>query len=301
MSLYRVRDFEVSQEHAASRLDQFLHCMLPRLSRNKIQTIIHEGFVSLRSETKPRPNRRLQAGDVVTLRQKISPTQEERYEGDLPVLYEDEDLLVINKPALIACHPTARYLSGTILDRTGYRLAHRLDRETSGVLVLAKNAMAEAKVQDAFRQRQTLKCYLAWVEGCVELADGVIDAPMRLAPNARVRLRMELHPEGLSARTRFVCIEARESESLVRVMPETGRQHQIRLHRASIKHPILGDRLYQMGEDFFLRDCDGELTDEDRACYHWPRMLLHAQSLCFRHWSGRDMYFEAPVPSEFYR
>lgn len=295
--LIRERSFLVLPEHHGWRLDRFLGAMIPRLSRNRVQQVIARG-VSLEDGRLPKPGRPVHAGERVLVRQIIEPTSIEPYQGPLPILYEDEEIVAINKPAPLACHPSARYLSGTITDRTGLRLAHRLDRETSGVLLLAKSEAAERWLKDAFRDRAAKKRYLAWVEGAVSQDQFQVELPVRLAPHARVRLRMETHPAGLPAKTSFRVLERYKEKTFLEIFPETGRQHQIRVHLAAIGHPILGDKLYQMGEDFFLRYCDGLLSEEEQARYVWPRMLLHAESLSLTRPDGSRLTLHAPLPAE---
>src|SRR5689334_2039891 len=138
----RERAFPVLPEHRGWRLDRFLQAMIPRLSRARVQRIIAEGVERVGGR-RARPGGLVQPGEIVVVRQPIAEGSVEEYRGPLPVLYEDPDIVAIDKPAPLACHPSARYLSGTVIDRTGLRLAHRLDRETSGVLLLAKSEAAE--------------------------------------------------------------------------------------------------------------------------------------------------------------
>jgi 23S rRNA pseudouridine1911/1915/1917 synthase len=297
------REFGVPPEREGERLDRFLQWAIPRLSRAKIQTLIDKGAVSLSSGRRAKASANVFAGESVSLCEPLHEGNVEAYAGPLPVLFEDDHLCIIDKPAPLACHPSARYRSGTVLDRTGYRLIHRLDRETSGVLLLAKTEEAERAYSQAFRARQMEKRYLAWVVGAVPHEFGIIDQPMRLAPQAKARVRMEIHPKGLSAVTRYeVLLRWTEGGlfTLLALYPETGRQHQLRLHLSWLGYPIAGDKLYHLGEDYFLRDCDGLLTDEDRARNRWPRMLLHAETLTFPHPQGM-MTVTAPMPALFQR
>jgi 23S rRNA pseudouridine1911/1915/1917 synthase len=292
------REFEVLGGYGGWRLDRFLVAMLPRLSRNRAQHLI-DNCVVLSSGRKARASRQVWLGEIVTLTQEITDENHESYEGELPVLYDDDELQAINKPAPLACHPSARYISGTVTDRIPYRLVHRLDRETSGVLLLAKSADAERWYQAAFREKTAKKRYIAWLEGILMEDEGYIQEPMRLAPNAKARLRMEVHAMGSYAMTHYEILVREETRTLVALTPETGRQHQLRVHMAHIGHPIVGDKLYQMGEDFFIRYCDGELSPEEEAGLLGKRMMLHAESLCITSPRGSLIQVKAPIPEEF--
>jgi 23S rRNA pseudouridine1911/1915/1917 synthase len=294
----KIRTFEVLSQHEGWRLDRFLVAMMPRLSRNRAQHLI-ETSVTLSSGRRARPNRQVWLGEIISLTQAITEETAESYEGELPVLFEDDELQIINKPAPLACHPSARYIAGTVADRTPHRLVHRLDRETSGVLLLAKTVEAERWYQAAFREKTAKKKYLAWVEGDVQEARGEINQPLRLAPQAKARLRVEVHELGSYSLTRYEVLSRQEGRTLLALFPETGRQHQLRVHLAHIGHPIIGDKLYQMGEDFFIRYCDGELTPEEEATLPCQRMLLHASSIEIQSRKGARLFVEAPAPEEF--
>jgi 23S rRNA pseudouridine1911/1915/1917 synthase len=291
------RSFPVLSEHRGLRLDRFLQLMLPRLSRARAQRIIDDG-VALLSGRRPRPGRLVWPGEVVTVRRRLSTGAVEACRGPLPVLYEDDEIVAIDKPAPLACHPSARYLAGTVTDITGLRLAHRLDRETSGVLFLAKSERAERWLKAAFREKSARKRYVAWAAGEMPEERGRISSPLRLAPGAKARLRVEAHPAGLPAETAFRVLSRRGGASLVELFPETGRQHQLRVHLAALGHPILGDKLYHLGEEFFLKHCDGLLTEEERARCPWPRMLLHAAEVRLPRPGGGELLVEAPLPAE---
>lgn len=325
---YITRSFVVPPECEGMRLDRFIQVVIPRLSRAKIQALIDGGAFVLSSGRRAKASAGVFGGEEIQLHQALTPQNVEQYQGEIPVLFEDRDLCVVNKPAPLACHPSARYRAGTVVDRLQLRLIHRLDRETSGVLLLAKTPEAERRYSEYFRTREMDKRYLAWVVGRLAPTEGVIDLPLRLAPNAKARVRMEVHPDGLAARTRYQVLSywedgvqtpathdpqpgeegdllfPAERRSLAAVFtrvalyPETGRQHQLRVHLAALGHPIAGDKLYHLGEEFFLRDSDGVLTDEDRARNRWPRMLLHAEALTFPYRDG-ERTVHAPPPSVF--
>jgi 23S rRNA pseudouridine1911/1915/1917 synthase len=212
----------------------------------------------------------------------------------LDVVYEDAALVVVNKPAGLSVHPGPGHPDGTLVNgllahipdlggiggelRPG--IVHRLDKDTSGLLVVAKTAQAHATLVEAFAEREVAKTYLAIVRGRPELGEGMIDAP--LARDPVHRQRMAIVEGGRPARTAFRVVAEGGGWSLVEARPETGRTHQIRVHMASIGHPIVGDALYGRREEGVARQ------------------MLHAWRLSFRHpTSGEEMRLEAALPVDF--
>ncbi len=220
------------------------------------------------------------------------------------VLVERDGLIVVDKPGDLAIHPSARYLHNTLtgfLHRRGTPAhpCHRLDRETSGVVVCATTPEVERRWKSAFAAGTIEKEYLAVVDGVVD-ADVVIDAPLALqGERGLVRIRMVVDDAGQSARTRVtpreVVRHAGGAKSLVACRPETGRQHQLRAHLAHIGHPIVGDKLYQMGDVWFDAFTRRALSDDERARLPTPRQCLHAARLAGP--GGEE--FHAPVPPLF--
>ncbi len=290
--------FTVLKEESGLRLDRFLARRLKKRSRSEIQRLIAEGSVFLRGRSAKAASR-IVPGETVSLRY---PRCEEPPcpHASLPVLHEDESLLAISKPAGILCHPTDRTVLNTvtaILRRqfpgTALRLAHRLDRDTSGVLLLAKSAEAAKRLQRDFLRRRVQKEYLAIVRGRAPFQKIDVALPIgREGLGIHVR---QIVGTGSPAQTEFECLQASPSASLLLARPRTGRLHQIRVHLAFLGLPLLNERLY--GEDggkLFL----AELASARKEGA--PRQMLHARRLIIDHpMNGRRLSIEAPVPDDF--
>lgn len=302
--------FEVEQNYAGWRLDRYLQQKIPRLSRQRIQRIVKNG---VRCETrKLKPSTSITAGLKFVVIKPVKDEVEVETSGPVRVLYDDAHLLVLDKPAGLAVHPSARYSRHTItqwmsdhaLGEDGVRpdLGHRLDRETSGVLACGRGIAATRKLKHAFRERRVEKAYMALCEGRIEPDALELDAPMRLTE--RVKVYMEVHPDGLESHTSVSVLRRGTLAdgswvTLVECRPTTGRQHQIRVHLKHAGHPIIGDKMYGGEIEQFLRFCDGEQTDEDRARLRLPRQALHASRLRFPHpFSGETLVVEAPLAED---
>ncbi|MCS6898743.1 MAG: RluA family pseudouridine synthase, partial [Myxococcales bacterium] len=216
-------------------------------------------------------------------------------------------------PAGIPVHPTARYHRNTVIKilqdlRPGayLSLAHRLDRETSGVLVLAKTPAADRAIKQTFQERGDIeKTYTALCWGRAPAPAFRVDLPLELDPTSRTRVKMRVAApdQGLPCSTSFQVEDEREREGTcytkIRCNLETGRQHQIRVHLRSVGLPIVGDKLYAFDEGYFTRDVDGEATDEDRARLELPRHALHATRLALVHpITGKVLEVVAPLPED---
>lgn len=278
------------------RLDLFLVKVCAGLSRSAAQRLIAEGRVRVNGVPLAAGDR-LQPGDEVTV---LLPAPErdllQAEEIPLDILYEDDHLLVVNKPAGLATHPGAGRREGTLVnallahrpslaavgddpERPG--IVHRLDRETSGVLVVAATEAALRSLQRQFHQRRIDKHYLALAYGRVSPARAAIEAPIGRDPIHRQR--MAILPEGRRARTEYRVLRLLEGCSLLEVRLLTGRTHQIRVHLASIGHPVVGDRVY----------------GPKRQAIAAPRQCLHAWRLALDHpATGERMTFEAPLPAD---
>lgn len=223
---------------------------------------------------------------------------------DFGILYEDEAMLVVDKPAGLPVHPSASFHRNTLtyLLRTRFpnntpHLAHRLDRETSGVLVCARTLEDERALKRCFEERRVEKTYLAIVEGCPEAAQGVIDLPLG-RPDGGLHLLMEARPDGAPSRTRYRVVARAPQHALVALWPKTGRQHQLRVHTAALGHPIVADKLYgPEGPQPFLEYCETrEVTADLLARLGHERQALHAYRLRLDHpRTGESMVFEAPL------
>jgi 23S rRNA pseudouridine1911/1915/1917 synthase len=241
----------------------------------------------------------LRRGDRVVARRRPPPAlHAEPAPIALDVLHEDEALLVINKPAGLVVHPAPGHWQGTLvsallhrwptlppdLDAARLGIVHRLDKDTSGVLLIAKTAAALADVGRQFHDREIDKQYLALVWGVPRRRSGTISEPIGRHPVHRQR--MAVRSRGRAALTRYEVLEGWGGVALVRAHPATGRTHQIRVHLAALGHPIVADRLYARGRN--SRDLG------------LARQALHAESICFRHpGTGERMRIAAPLPADF--
>ncbi len=305
----------VPPECAGMRLDRFVQTQLKRTSRTRTQVIIARGCYSPEG-------RALRGNDRVKPEQHIllwrEPWDERAPDVEVPVIYEDDDLVAVNKPPGIPVHPTARYHQSTVVKileaaRPGehLRLSHRIDRETSGALLLARHAEADRRVKVQFEARDTVdKHYLAITWGWPSDDHFRVELPLELDPTSRYKVKMRIaHPgTGLTARTgcevlgRRVHPETGRRYAMVRCHLETGRQHQIRLHLASMELPLVGEKLYGPDEGLFARGADGELTDEDRQVLELDRHALHAAKLSLDHpMTGARLHIEAPLPADLRR
>jgi 23S rRNA pseudouridine1911/1915/1917 synthase len=285
------------------RLDHFLKQRIRRLSRAKIRTII-ESQVRLDGGRAPRPALAVRKGDTIRI-DRPAPIEPE-VPREFSVLAGDEHFLAIDKPAGLPMHTTAKFWKNTLvaLLRERYpdeqlQICHRIDRETSGVLLVARSPAAASFLKRAFASRAVKKTYLALVHGVPEPASGVIDAPMRLL-DTRTRIKMGVEPDGLPAVTRYRVERTFAHHALVEAAPETGRQHQIRVHLAHIGHPIVGDKLYGGGEQAFMDYCDSGLTAELLERFDGlPRHALHASRIVFPHPATREpVTVSSPLPRD---
>jgi 23S rRNA pseudouridine1911/1915/1917 synthase len=300
--------FRVPPEVAGQRLDVFLQGQLKRTSRTRTQTIIDASAYDDTGK-RLRSNHRVRPFQQVLLWR--APWDEDPVPTDIRTLYEDDDLLAVDKPAGLPVHPSARYHKNTLIkvlqrSRPGdwLSLGHRLDRETSGVILIAKHAACDRALKHAFEDRAGIdKTYLALTWGAPP--DGRYERSLELDPTHRTRVKMRLGEtrDALSAATRFRVLEtkrARERDyARVQCELETGRQHQIRIHLASLGAPIVGDKLYGPDDRLFAKGVDGELTPADEALLELPRHALHAWRLALPHpVTKRRLEVEAPVPED---
>ena len=226
----------------------------------------------------------------------------------LDIIFEDHDLLVLNKPAGLVCHPTkAGEMSSLVgrvrlyLGQNGH-LINRLDRETSGVIILAKNPAVAGALGKVWESRAVEKVYLAIVHGIVAQDSGVIDLPLGKDEKSEISIKDCVRADGAAAQTEYRVerLIRREGKdfALVRLSPRTGRKHQIRIHLAAIGHPVVGDKLYGGNEDHYLALVQDRLTDEDWRQLLMRNQALHALSLRFM-WLDATREFTAPAPPEF--
>jgi 23S rRNA pseudouridine1911/1915/1917 synthase len=302
-----LRVFRVASEHAGSRVDVYLRAQLRNTSRTRAKVIAEKGACDFAGR-RLRPSERVREGDLIALWRE--PFEEELELAPLGVVYEDPHLLVIDKPPLIAVHPTARHHKNTVIkqlerERPGEFLAliHRLDRETSGVLLLSKTRESERAFKRLLEDRthgedgaDCRKTYLAITRGTPPV--GLIDLPVEpdLENSLRVKMRIAKPGTGLSARTGVTILAERAGYALVSCELHTGRQHQIRLHLAALGCPVVGDKLYGPDERMLARAADGLLTTEDLELLELPRHALHAHRYVMRHaMTGGTLEVEAPL------
>jgi 23S rRNA pseudouridine1911/1915/1917 synthase len=287
------------------RLDRFLCWKIPRLSRTKAQRIIREQASTLEGRAL-RPNHIVRAGERFRILRPVP--REPEHPTTFGVIFEDEHLYVVDKPAGLAAHPTARHFRGTVTamlrDRFGEgrpRIAHRLDRETSGILVCAKTPDAERRLKLDFENRRVRKDYLAVVSGVPAWSETVLEQPLWPAKTGKLRVRMEVAPpgEGLPARTRVRVLDRVRDAALVLASPETGRQHQIRVHLLAAGHPVVGDKLYAHDEAHFIAYYETGMTDDLLDVFGLARQALHAHRIAMEHpATGEPLVLTSPLPAD---
>lgn len=288
--------FLVSRESARLRLDVFLARASPQHSRARLQDLIKQGFVRLNGKS-ARPKESVRTGDIVDLEE--PPTRPSQYRAEdiaLNILYEDDDLLVLNKPPGLVVHPGAGHSEHTLVNALLHHcsnlsgvggearpgIVHRLDKETSGCLVVAKNDETHRSLSAQFAGRSVDKIYLALVSGQLRKKTGLIEASIARHPVDRARMTAT-ESGGRAAKTEYRVAAESPDASLVECRIHSGRTHQVRVHLLHIGHPVLGDRTY-------ARKRAGD----------FPRQMLHAWKLGFAHpCTGERKVFEAPPPADF--
>ena len=297
---------DLPAESRGQRLDRTLAERLTGESRASLQRLMRAGRVSIAGRP-VRPSDRVRGGERVEIDRPASePSAIVPQDLPLAILHEDADLLVLDKPAGLSVHPGAGRRSGTLVnallhhchdlsgiggvERPG--IVHRLDKDTSGVLVVAKNDLAHRSLAAQFKARTVEKVYEALVWGRPRTDRGVIDAAIARHPTARTR--MAVRPEGRPSRTAYRVVFSRGPVSFLEVRPETGRTHQIRVHLSSAGHPIVGDRLYG-GQ----RAGSVTVPRLREALLSYTGLALHARRLAFAHpRSGERLEFEAARPKD---
>jgi 23S rRNA pseudouridine1911/1915/1917 synthase len=303
------RHLVVPAELAGLRLDHFVKTQIQRLSRTKIQQIV-ETQLRRADGFEPKPATAVAAGEHYIIRRQARP--EPPCPRTFSVLHEDARLRIIDKPSGLPVHATAKFYFNTLTrvlaerypDEPELQICHRLDRETSGCLVVARDREAAAFLKGAIAAKdRTRKEYLAVVHGQPPWdAEAVIDTALRLAGEADAtrlpNVRMLPDPRGLPAQTRVIVERRAGAYALVRCTLVTGRQHQIRAHLADAGYPIVGDKLYTHGDDAFIAYCDEGLTPELAARFVLPRHALHAARIELPHPDGGRVRAEAPLPPD---
>lgn len=320
---------DVPAEAAGQRLDQFLAAQLEGVSRSRVQLLMEQGDVLVNRE-REKASMKLRGGERITVTGEPHPAPLKATAEDIPldVVFEDADLAVVNKPAGMMVHAGSGQnedarSKGTLVNALLYRfkklsatggelrpgIVHRLDKDTSGLIVVAKNDRAHAALGAMFASRQIKKTYVALVQGVVERAKGTINAGVGRDPVRRTRMTTQPQDNARSAVSHYEVVQRLANRfgkfTLLRVRIETGRTHQIRVHLASIGHPVVGDTLYGGA---------GQLTDQvaaqaaqskaarrkaDPERLKLGRNFLHAARLEFPHpKTGKLLQLEAPLPEE---
>lgn len=283
---------KVTTREARNRIDLAMMEFAPSTtSRTVIQNLIKMGKVTVNSKT-VKPSYKLKVGDVV---EAVFPPPEvpQILPEDIPIniIYEDDSIIVVNKQAGLVTHPTLKRTTGTLVNALmGYfngnyfpYIVHRLDKDTSGVIVIAKNPDAQRILSAQFKARKTYKLYFAIVEGTLKQTEGEINAP--IARNPQIRTRMDVLSWGRQSRTIYKVIKNFKTASILSVRIMTGRTHQIRVHMGYLGNPILGDKIYGK-RGITILNCD--------------RQMLHAAILEIYHpVTGERMRFVAQLPSDF--
>jgi 23S rRNA pseudouridine1911/1915/1917 synthase len=298
--------FSVTEEEAGERLDAFLAAHVEGWSRSRLQRLIEDADVLVNGRV-AKPSYKLHASDEVEVELTSPPASRFAPENiPLEVVYEDDDLIVVNKPAGMVVHPAAGVEGGTLANALAFHfqqlstaggaarpgIVHRLDKGTSGLLVVAKTEAAHENLADQFRAREVFKSYVALVHGHVESKTGQIGQP--IARDPRNRTRMAVVRGGRPALSVFRVRQRFERFTLLDVELKTGRTHQIRVHLAWLKHPVVGDEVYGGGRDNTIVD--------PRIRAHVARLnrqFLHAEHLGFGHpRSAERLRFTASLPPE---
>ena len=286
---FRGKDVYLFRENVPKvRLDIELVSRHPDLSRSTLQKYIKSGFVSVNGEVVTQVRSDVLQSDEISM---TIPEKESHDELDLPILYLDDNVIVVNKPSGVLTHSKGvmnleftvadffrRYSTfGLETNRPG--IVHRLDRDTSGVIIGARNDETAKVLKEQFANRTTKKEYIAILEGHLKAPQAIIDLPIGRHPNAPSTFRID--PSGKSAQTTYEVLETNDTQTLVRLTPKTGRTHQLRVHVQYINTPIVGDKVYG-------KQKKGQ------------RLYLHAHSLEITIPDGKRMTFTAPLPKEFH-
>jgi 23S rRNA pseudouridine1911/1915/1917 synthase len=303
---------EVAAEGVGLRLDKFMALRWPDYSRTLLATLIREGLVSIEGvkANKIKPALKLEGGERISV--ELPALEEMDLEPEaipLSVIHEDDAIVVINKQAALSCHPPRAGKGGTLANALLFHfntlsgkgtirpgIVHRLDADTTGVMVCAKDDSAHFKLARQFERREVRKEYLALVRGAVRLERDVIDKPIERDPNHREMMRVGA--SGRAAVTEYEVAERFSAFTLLLCKPRTGRTHQIRVHLACIGHPVVSDRLYSRKPFLTLSEVRGEQPTPGEGPLI-ARQALHAARLEFVHpVTGLSASFEAPLPED---
>jgi 23S rRNA pseudouridine1911/1915/1917 synthase len=285
---------KLKAESDGVRLDKWINERQPDVSRTRAQRLIQDGFIRING-TLARPSVKIAVGDEITIELPPRPASTLTPENiPLTIVYEDDDLLVVDKPPGLTVHPAPGHSEHTLVNAILSRLTqpdtgeerrpgivHRLDKDTSGLIIVAKNPKAHDDLTGQFKRREVSKVYLALVNGHVSPREGVVEAPIGRDRSHRERMAIADAVHGREASTRYRVLKYVGDFSLLELRPETGRTHQIRVHFAAIGHPVVGDTVYGTGSDVV------------------SRQFLHAHRLRFRlPATGQTVEFESALPDD---
>ena len=290
-----IRVYNLVVDEQGARLDKYVSEHCPELSRTQTQKLISEGYIKVNDRI-ARAGLKLGVGDRLTINlPPATPSTLTPEAIPLNILYEDDDLLVVDKQAGLTVHPAPGHPAHTLVNAILSHLAslpdtgdwqrpgivHRLDKDTSGVMLVAKNIVAHSKLADQFKARSIVKAYQVLVKGHLTPEDGIIEAPVGRDPRHRERMAVVAESRGREARTEYHVVDYIGDYTLLEVKTETGRTHQIRVHLGAIGYPVVGDKVYGV------------------KLSHLPRQFVHASLLGFKLPStGEYVEFTSPLPPD---
>ncbi len=292
-----MKQYKIKEENKNERLDKVLSKIDNTLSRTMIQKLIEEEKILVNGKLE-KPSYKVNIEDLITI-EEVAPKEIELKAEDIPIeiLYEDKDIIVVNKPKGLVVHPANGNPDGTLVNaimnickdslsgiggeiRPG--IVHRLDKDTSGVLIVAKNDLAHINLSNQIKNREVKKIYIALVRGVIKENEATINMP--IARSTKDRKKMAVSKNGKEAVTHFTVLERFEKYTLLKVKIDTGRTHQIRVHLSEIGYPVVGDYVYSNGKNPF----------------NVVGQMLHAKSIEFKHpTTEKIMKIEAPLPEYF--
>ena len=308
--------FTVAPEQSGERLDKYLAAQGAELSRTRIKNLMLDGQVLLNGVVCDSPSHKLKAADYIEINVPV-PRDDTPTPEDIPldIVYEDEALIVINKPVGLVVHAGAGHHDGTLVNALLHHcgdtlsgiggvkrpgIVHRLDKDTSGLMLAAKTDKAHKKLSAQLSDRSLHRRYKALVWGAPVPRKGVVDAPIGRHPANRQKMGV-LRKNGREARTQYLLVDEWGPVSMVECSLETGRTHQVRVHMAHLGHPLLGDSLYGLARNGQLARLKKVGLDEDLIAQvmNFPRQALHAAEIAFIHpLTGEEMGFECDVPDD---
>ncbi len=290
-------ELQITAEENGTRLDSYLAEQLEGISRSYIQKLIGDGLIQVNQKT-VKANYKVKTGDQLVVEiPEAAPIDIQPEPMDLDIVYEDSDLLIVNKPVGLVVHPAHGHYSGTLVnglmahctDLSGINgkmrpgIVHRIDKDTSGLLMIAKNDMAHQHLAEQLKEHSIKRAYYALVQGVISEPAGLVDAPIGRHEVDRKKMAVTFK-NSKEARTHYYVKERFARTTFIECRLETGRTHQIRVHMAYLGHPLVGDPLYGTRKNNL----------------DFPGQALHAYALGFVHpRTGEELYFEAPLPEHF--